>query len=162
MLRSFCLVLPGGVFSPGLATRRPAWGKANLFESVAPDSFRSGIHVCFHEFPWWYSSKRNWLIGCFIIIFLNDPDEGKDIKICQWKFTRVYNHLIALFWWIMQNQKLSIFMSVQRMYEICFINLRRDRRQLKSVRWPTANECHAVAKDKMLNGPEPEVRGNRW
>ena len=52
-------------------------------------------------------------------------------------------------------------MSVQRIYVICFINLRRDRRQLKSVRSPTANEYHAVAKDKMLNGPA-EVRGKRW
>ena len=35
IFRSFCLVLSGDVFSLDLATRRPAWGKVNLFESVA-------------------------------------------------------------------------------------------------------------------------------
>ena len=28
--------MPGDVFSPALATRRSAWGKVDLFESVAP------------------------------------------------------------------------------------------------------------------------------
>ena len=57
-----------------------------------------------------------------------------------------------------------MFISVEQyMYEICFFLIYDETGDNLnvSVRRPTANECHAVAKDKMLNGPA-EVRGKRW